>query len=248
MGQAVLRLDLERAKTEERRARAAGDEYRVREAQIRQKEIELKMAVLQIQADNARADASIAAAKAKQADLEASGQMTQAQRKAIEASITAAEAQKKVNEAKGESLNALRDEIEEIRRGGNEKKAAQESGPALKERKSILADRPVPQGGAVPQLPPDFWGQEPGTARATAASGPAPDVPQAAVQQQWQGAWDNRPAQATTGAAERTVRVNLNLGGQALGDVQTDEAGAAAIERLLRTLEDGMRQSGGRRF
>ena len=44
------------------------------------------------------------------------------------------------------------------------------------------------------------------------------------------------------------MRVNLNLGGQALGDVQTDEAGAAAIERLLRTLEDGMRQSGGRRF
>ena len=113
--------------------------------------------------------------------------------------------------------------------------------------KSILADRPAQQGTAM-QLPPDFWGQEPGTARATAASGPAPDVPQAVVQQQWQGAWENRPAQSPTGAAERTVRVNLNLGGQALGDVQTDEAGAAAIERLLRTLEDGMRQSGGRRF
>ena len=76
----------------------------------------------------------------------------------------------------------------------------------------------------------------------------ASNAQQTAVQQQWQGAWDNRPAQATTGAAERTVRVNLNLGGQALGDVQTDEAGAAAIEHLLRTLEDGMRQSGGRRF
>lgn len=247
MGQAVLRLDLERAKTEERRARAAGDEYRVREAQIRQKEIELNLAVLQIQADNARADASIAAAKAKQADLEASGQMTQAQRKAIEASITAAEAQKKVNEAKEESLNALRDEIEEIKRGGNEKKSAQESGPALKERRSILADRPAQQGGGVLQLP-DFSAKEQDHTRAMAPSGAAPDVPQAAVQQQWQSAWDNKPAPAAAGAAERTVRVNLNLGGQALGDVQTDEAGAAAIERLLRTLEDGMRQSGGRRF
>ena len=247
MGQALLRLDLERAKTEERRARAAGDEYRVREAQIRQKEIELNLAVLQIQADNARADASIAAAKAKQADLEASGQMTQAQRKAIEASITAAEAQKKVNEAKEESLNALRDEIEEIKRGGNEKKSAQESGPALKERRSILADRPAQQGGGVLQLP-DFSAKEQDHTRAMAPSGAAPDVPQAAVQQQWQSAWDNKPAPAAAGAAERTVRVNLNLGGQALGDVQTDEAGAAAIERLLRTLEDGMRQSGGRRF
>ena len=83
------------------------------------------------------------------------------------------------------------------------------------------------------------------TASGTAS---ASDAQQATAQQQWQGAWENRPAQATTGAAERTVRVNLNLGGQALGDVQTDEAGAAAIEHLLRTLEDGMRQSGGRRF
>ena len=43
---------------------------------------------------------------------------------------------------------------------------------------------------------------------------------------------------------ERVVRVNLSLGGQALGDVRTDEAGAAAIDRLMRELENGMRQSG----
>lgn len=57
--------------------------------------------------------------------------------------------------------------------------------------------------------------------------------------QNWQSAWANQP-QSPAGME----RVNLNLGERALGDVRTDEAGSAAIDRLMRELESGMRQSG----
>lgn len=249
MEQALLRLDLERAKSEERRARAAKDEYGVRQALIKQKEIELRMALLQIQADDARADASIAAARAKMADLEASGQMTEAQRKAIEASIQAAEAQKVVNQAKAESLGALREEIQRLKEGADEQKKENEEAkkPLLAERKSVLDDRQPPAGGVIP-MPKDLlsdmgsffkqFEQEQKNGERASAAPAAPQAPQ----QQWQSAWANQP-QSPAGM-ERVVRVNLNLGGRALGDVRTDEAGAAAIDRLMRELESGMRQSG----
>ena len=118
----------------------------------------------------------------------------------------------------------------------------------LKERKSVLSDpdRQPPKGVEIPE--PDGWDtietaeHKRYTERASTGAYSASGNQAQAPQQQWQSAWANQPQGAI--GMERVVRVNLSLGGQALGDVRTDEAGAAAIDRLMRELENGMRQSG----
>ena len=120
--------------------------------------------------------------------------------------------------------------------------------PSNTPSKSVLSDpdRQPPKGVEIPA--PDGWDtietaeHKRYTERASTGAYSASCNQAQAPQQQWQSAWANQPQGAT--GMERVVRVNLSLGGQALGDVRTDEAGAAAIDRLMRELENGMRQSG----
>lgn len=159
-----------------------------------------------------------------------------------------------VDKAGKAAIRTLQD-VQDAKEKAEGKKKEEQQGPriaiigdssrtSLKERKSILDDRKTPE---VVELPaPEEWrtsdlkwayqqnGQQ--STETSSISSSETDT------QKWQSAWDD---QAQPGAgSERVVRVNLNIGGQALGDVRTDEAGAAAINRMLQALEDSARQSG----
>ena len=112
----------------------------------------------------------------------------------------------------------------------------------LRERKSVLADRQPPPSVEIPWLNQSGFKPESDYSRRDPYATEPASKAAAPAAQNWQSAWANQP-QGPAGM-ERVVRVNLNLGGRALGDVRTDEAGAAAIDRLMRELESGMRQSG----
>ena len=113
----LLQADMERAKVAEQRARLMNDEYGVRQAILKQKEIELAMAKAEIHANETLAMAKIATLNAQREELTASGQLTDAKKLEIESNIRAAEAQIMLAKARGESVKLMEEEIQKLKSG-----------------------------------------------------------------------------------------------------------------------------------
>jgi len=112
---ATLQVALEEARSQEAFARAKGDEKAVRQAVIRQKEIELELTKLEIQSQRLAAEGSIAVAKAKMAELQALDQLTPAKKLELETTIKLAEVQLRMANVRENSTRLLQDQINALR-------------------------------------------------------------------------------------------------------------------------------------
>lgn len=107
---AGLQLELQIAKNDEARARRMGNEQAVRDAIMRQKNIEIQIAELQIQMQRLEAEGAIAVAKAKLAELQATGQLTDSKRIELETTIKLSEVKLKQVDVRSAAVQAMREE------------------------------------------------------------------------------------------------------------------------------------------
>ena len=106
-----LQLALEIARSDEARARRMGDEKGVREALIRQKQIEIEIAELQIQYQRIEAEGSLAVARAKLAELKATEPLNEAKRIELETEIKLAEIKLRQAGVREEVVRRMREEV-----------------------------------------------------------------------------------------------------------------------------------------
>lgn len=119
LSEAHLRVDLERAKTNEAEAVALGRNYDATQAKIAQKEIEIRITESTVAALQGEAKAEIAAAESKRAALTASGELTAQRAAEIDSAIGAAKAKLLEADATRESIGQIRAEIEGLERNTN---------------------------------------------------------------------------------------------------------------------------------
>lgn len=113
----LLEAQLELARQAEQRARQSGNEYEVRQAIIRQKEIEIQIAAAEVAASEAVATAKIAQVRAQMDELTATGKMTEAKRLEMEMTIKAAEAELALAKARGQGVQLMEEQLQKMRAG-----------------------------------------------------------------------------------------------------------------------------------
>lgn len=115
-------LELDRAQIERSidLAKQLGNEYGVRQGNIKLKELDIKVAKAKVEATKAEADATIAKAQADMAELEATGQLTSAKKAEIDARIANARAKQLEASAGAERVKILEDELKRLKLYGDE--------------------------------------------------------------------------------------------------------------------------------
>lgn len=118
---AQAKLNLERAELESAKALATamGNDYKVREINIRLKELDIKVARAKVEATNAEAEATIASANASLAELSATGQLTDAKKAEIESRIANAKAKQLEAQAGAERIKILELELKNLKTYGD---------------------------------------------------------------------------------------------------------------------------------
>jgi tape measure domain-containing protein len=115
--EANLRVQLQLAQQSEQMARFLGDEFGVRQARIRQYEIEIQIAEAKVAVSRAEAEGSIAVAQAKLAEMAASKNVDLVKQAELESSIKLARARLAEAEATGQATELMRRQLEQFRNG-----------------------------------------------------------------------------------------------------------------------------------
>lgn len=126
--EANLRVQLQLAQQSEDMARFLGNEYGVRQARIRQYEIEIQIAEAKVAVSRAEAEGSIAVAQAKLAEMAASKNVDLVKQAELESSIKLARARLAEADATGRATELMRRQLEQFRNGSS---AADGMGSAL---------------------------------------------------------------------------------------------------------------------
>lgn len=117
VAQSGLAMSLELAKEQAANAKRLGDEVGYRQAVIRQKEIEIQIDKLKVEAQKLEALGSIAVAQAKMGELEVSDPLYQSKKAEYEATIKLAQAKLKLVDAQKQAIDARQQELERQRSG-----------------------------------------------------------------------------------------------------------------------------------
>jgi tape measure domain-containing protein len=117
LSQSALAMGLELAKEQAATAKRLGDEVGYRQAVMRQKEIEIQIDKLKVEAQRLEAQGSIAVAQAKMAELDVSDPLYKSKKAEYEATIKLADAKLKLVDAQKQSIDARQQELERIRSG-----------------------------------------------------------------------------------------------------------------------------------
>lgn len=114
---ANLEVQLKLAQQSEQMALFMGNEYEARKAKILQMEIEIQLINAKVRVQRAEAEGTIAVAKAKLAELQASGEVNLVKQAELEASIKLAQAKLVEADATGKSTDLLKKQLEALRNG-----------------------------------------------------------------------------------------------------------------------------------
>ncbi|WP_127804150.1 tape measure protein [Hydrogenophaga sp. NH-16] len=117
--EANLRVQLQLAQQSEDMARFLGNEYGVRQARIRQYEIEIQIAEAKVAVSRAEAEGSIAVAQAKLAEMAASKNVDLVKQAELESSIKLARARLAEADATGQATELMRRQLEQFRNGSS---------------------------------------------------------------------------------------------------------------------------------
>ena len=117
MAQAALAMSLELAKEQMATSKRIGDEVGYRQALIRQKEIEIQIDKLKIEAQKLEADGSIALTRAKMAELNVSDPLYKSKKAEYETTIKLAEVKLKLVDVQRLGIDYREREMERIRSG-----------------------------------------------------------------------------------------------------------------------------------
>lgn len=117
--EANLRVQLQLARQSEDMARFLGNEYGVRQARIRQYEIEIQIAEAKVAVSRAEAEGSIAVAQAKLAEMAASKNVDLVKQAELESSIKLARARLAEADATGQATELMRKQLEQFRNGSS---------------------------------------------------------------------------------------------------------------------------------
>lgn len=117
--EANLRVQLQLARQSEDMARYLGNEYGVRQARIRQYEIEIQIAEAKVAVSRAEAEGSIAVAQAKLAEMAASKNVDLVKQAELESSIKLARARLAEADATGQATELMRRQLEQFRNGSS---------------------------------------------------------------------------------------------------------------------------------
>lgn len=118
--EANLRVQLQLAQQSEDMARFLGNEYGVRQARIRQYEIEIQIAEAKVAVSRAEAEGSIAVAQAKLAEMAASKNVDLVKQAELESSIKLARARLAEADATGQATELMRKQLEQFRNGSSD--------------------------------------------------------------------------------------------------------------------------------
>jgi tape measure domain-containing protein len=132
LGEATLRIDLQRARTAEIVAQAQGNEAAAIQAKVQQKQIEIRITEANVNAALAESKAIQAAAEAERAALEASGALTPAKQAEIDARLANAKAKQIEAEAGREVIRGIEAEIQAIQAKANAQTQADQQVAASK--------------------------------------------------------------------------------------------------------------------
>lgn len=141
---AGLNLELAQARAYESSNKALGNQLGVVQAQIQQKQIEIKQIEANVAAMRQEADDTIKVSEAKLTELKASGQLTPELKLELETRIANSKAKKIDADATAESVESKRDEITEIQntaRALNSETAAREKAATAREKEIALAEK-----------------------------------------------------------------------------------------------------------
>lgn len=126
--EANLRVQLQLAQQSERMALYLGNEYEVRQARIRQYEIEIQIAEAKVAISRAEAEGSIAVAQAKLAEMQASKNVNLVKQTELENTIKLAQAKLSEADATSRSVDFMRRQLDDFKNGTN---SAREFGRTL---------------------------------------------------------------------------------------------------------------------